>query len=207
LTLSDELVLSTDDRLKEPQVLGVSAVNFNAVNEMLDDFLVDFIAKRQIVFENCTNCLGVEIARVEEQVKLLVKKHLIVLVAKTEVLEELMSQLHQLVHSRVILLVIGNLQQVENNRVNTDVPQQPLLVLPWLDNSSRAWLNAQLVHADENVLDFCVFLSLFREQWWTFPVIDASRLWNLSKEIEFHTPFHFHQSQLTWSSSAKLLLL
>jgi ribosomal protein L10 len=109
LTLSDELVLSADDCLKEPQIFGVSSMDFNAVNKMLDDFLVNFIAKRQIVFENCTDCLGVEIARVEEQVKLLVKEHLIMLVAKTEVLEELMSQLHQLIHSRVILLVVRNL--------------------------------------------------------------------------------------------------
>jgi hypothetical protein len=122
LTLSDELVLSADDCLKEPQILGVPAVNFDAVYEVLDDFLVDFIAKRQIVFENCTDCLGVEIPGVEEQVKLFVQKHLIVLVAKTEVLEELVSQLHQFVHSGVILLVVGNLQQVQNNRVNSNVP-------------------------------------------------------------------------------------
>lgn len=74
--------------------------------------------------------------------------NLVMLVSKTKVLEKLMSQLHQLVHSRVVLFVIRNLQEIEHDYVNSDVSQQPLLVLARLRCSTRAWLDAELVHSD-----------------------------------------------------------
>jgi hypothetical protein len=79
---------------------------------------------------------------IEEKVKLLVQQRLILLVAEAEILKELVRQSHQLVHAHVLFLVIGDLQQVQHHSVNTNVAQQPLLVLAGLDYAPRAHLGA-----------------------------------------------------------------
>lgn len=69
----------------------MSTMNLNAMHKMLNDFLINFIAQRQVVFENCADSLGVKIAGVEEEIELFVEKNLIVLISQAEVLQELMS--------------------------------------------------------------------------------------------------------------------
>lgn len=69
------------------------------------------------------------------------------LISQTEVLKKLMSQLHQLIHSRIVLLVIRYLKKIENDYVNSDVPQQSLFVFSRL-RSAQSWCDAKFVHAN-----------------------------------------------------------
>jgi hypothetical protein len=45
------------------------------------------------------------------------------------------GQLHQLVHADILLCVEGDLEEVEDDLVDPHVPQQPLFVLPRLQNA------------------------------------------------------------------------
>jgi hypothetical protein len=58
-----------------------------------------------------------------------VRTHLVGLVAKAEVLEEPVGELHKLVHAYVLLGVEGDLEEVQHHLVHAHVAQQPLLVL------------------------------------------------------------------------------
>ena len=62
-------------------------------------------------------------SRREEQFQMLVQKRLVLLVATTKVLQELVSQSHELVHTIVALLVKGDLQEVEDHRVDAHIAQ------------------------------------------------------------------------------------
>lgn len=46
------------------------------MHKVLNDFLVNLIAKRQVVFEDCTDSLGVKVTGIEEQIELFVEKNL-----------------------------------------------------------------------------------------------------------------------------------
>ena len=59
-----------------------------------------------------------------------VEQRLVLLVSSAEILEKFMGQSHQLVHPHVVLAVVGDLQQVQNDRVDAHVTQKALLVLP-----------------------------------------------------------------------------
>ena len=72
----------------------------------------------------------VEYPGCEEEFQMFVQKRLVLLVTAAEVLEELVSQPHELVHAIVALLVERDLEQVEHHRVDAHVAQQPLFVLP-----------------------------------------------------------------------------
>jgi hypothetical protein len=56
------------------------------------------------------------------------KKSLIGLISAAKILQEFVSQAHQLVHPHVFLPVVRNLEQVQHHRVNAHVSQEPLLV-------------------------------------------------------------------------------
>lgn len=101
--------------------------------KVLYDFDVDFIAEHRVILENTANSLSFSDARVQEEIQILVQEHLILLVAQAKVLEKVVSETHQLVHPNVLLRVIWNLKQVQYNRVNANVSQKPLFVLPWFD--------------------------------------------------------------------------
>ena len=68
---------------------------------------------------------------------MLVQQGLILFVLQTEVLEELVGQSHQLVHPDVLLLVVGDLEQVQDNFVDAHVPQKALLVFPGFDSLKK----------------------------------------------------------------------
>ena len=52
LALPDKLSFRPDDRLQEMDVFDVTAVSFDAVDEMLDDFIAEFSAQLRIVLED-----------------------------------------------------------------------------------------------------------------------------------------------------------
>lgn len=112
LALPDKLILGLHYRLKELQVLHMLPVCFYAVHKVLYHLGVDFIAQRRIVLENAAHCLGLAYARIQEQIQLLVQQHLILLIPQAEVLQEIVRQSHQLVHSNVFFGVEWNLQQI-----------------------------------------------------------------------------------------------
>jgi len=64
LTPPYELRLCVDDGLEEPQVLHMLPVALDAVDEVLNHFLVHFIAQHCIVLKDCTHSLRVEQVRV-----------------------------------------------------------------------------------------------------------------------------------------------
>ena len=60
-------------------------------------------------------------------------------------LEKLVGQPHEDVHPGVLLVVVGDLEQVEDHGVHSHVPQEPLLVLSGL---AVGRIDAQLVHPE-----------------------------------------------------------
>ena len=58
LKLPDELVFSFYDRLKEPEVLNVSTVRLDGVDEMLDDLLVHLVAQSLVPLEDAAHRLS-----------------------------------------------------------------------------------------------------------------------------------------------------
>ena len=52
LTLLDELVLSLDNGLQEPEVLDVSPVGLSAVDEVLHHAFIDLTAQLEVVHED-----------------------------------------------------------------------------------------------------------------------------------------------------------
>ena len=57
LTLSYKLALSLDDRLQELHVLHMPAASLDAMNKVLDDFVVELTAQLGVVLENCAHSL------------------------------------------------------------------------------------------------------------------------------------------------------
>lgn len=92
--------------------------------------------------------------RVQEEIELFVKEYLVLLVTEAEVLQELVSERHQFVHPHVFLDVVGNLQEVQDYRVHSDVAQQTLFVLARLRRlACAAGDHAEPVHADQDLGD------------------------------------------------------
>lgn len=98
---------------------------------------------------------------------MLVKQGLVLLVAATEVLQELVGQAHQLVHAHVFLAIVRDLKQIENDSVHAHVSQEALLVFarPHARVGRRSagrggsdWnrLYAKPVHSRQNLLDLLV---------------------------------------------------
>ena len=58
LKLPDELVFSFYDRLKEPEVLNVSTVRLDGVDEMLDHLLVHLVAQSLVPLEDAAHRLS-----------------------------------------------------------------------------------------------------------------------------------------------------
>jgi hypothetical protein len=62
-----------------------------------------------------------------------VEQSLIGLIFQAKVLQKLVSQSHQLVHPDILLLVVGNFEEIQNYFVNAHVAEQPLLVFARFD--------------------------------------------------------------------------
>ena len=45
LRSSIKLIFSSDNCLQKPQILHMSAMGFNAIDKMVDDFFIDFVAE------------------------------------------------------------------------------------------------------------------------------------------------------------------
>ena len=58
LRSSVELIFSSYNRLQKGQILNVFSVSFNAMDKMLNNFVIDFITQDGISLENCAHCLG-----------------------------------------------------------------------------------------------------------------------------------------------------
>ena len=58
LRSSVELIFSSYNRLQKGQILNMFSVSFNAMDKMLNDFVIDFITQDGISLENCAHCLG-----------------------------------------------------------------------------------------------------------------------------------------------------
>ena len=73
------------------------------------------------------------------------QQSLVLLVSQAELLEELVGHPHQDNHPGVLLVVVGDLEQVQDDRVDSHVPQQPLLVFSGL---AVGRVDAKLVHSE-----------------------------------------------------------
>lgn len=76
------------------------------------------------------------------------KKDLVLLVSKAEVLKELMGKSHEFVHANIFFSVVWHLQQVQNDSVHADVAKKALLML-----AGFCWMSCytQFVHANQNL--------------------------------------------------------
>lgn len=133
LAFPDKLIFGFNDSLKKFQVLNVFAMSLDAMNKVLNHFGIDFVAKSWIVLKNGADCLGFADSRIKKKVQMFVQQDLILLIAEAEILQEIMSEPHEFVHSNILFGVERNLKQIENDSVNADVSQQPLLVFARLD--------------------------------------------------------------------------
>lgn len=96
---------------------------------------------------------------------MVVQQDLVLLIAQAEVLQELVGQAHELLHQLVVLLVVRILEEIEDDSVDANIAEQSLLMLAWLDHRTRTGCSyAKFVHADQNLLDLAVLVSLLLRQ-------------------------------------------
>jgi hypothetical protein len=91
LTLADELSFGSDDCLEEIEVLDVTSMRLDAMDEMLDDFVTDFSTQRCVILKDGAASLRLDKSRSEEEVEVFVKQRLIGLVPTAKVLKELVG--------------------------------------------------------------------------------------------------------------------
>lgn len=110
----------------------MTSVRFDAMNKMLNNFIIDLVTQGIVIFENTANCfslsdlkidhyssttyfflaeleLGNTYSWIEEEIQMFVKQNLILLITEAEILQKLMSQSHELIHANVFLLIVWHL--------------------------------------------------------------------------------------------------
>ena len=126
-------------------------VALDAVDKVLHDLLADLVAEGRVVIEDGAHRLRLQQPRRQEQLNVFVEERLILSVAQAKVLQELVGQPHELVHPYVLLLLVGDLEQVQDDAVNAHVPEKTLLVFTGLRRVTVALLDAKPVHPNQNL--------------------------------------------------------